>query len=95
MARYISLIRFTEQGSRQIRKTAQRAKAFARAAEKEGVKVEGQYWTVGAYDGVLILKADKAKKIIRCLADLVAHGDVTTQTLESFDADEMKAVLGA
>jgi len=95
MARYISLIRFTAQGVRQIRKSSQRAKAFARAAEKAGVTVEGQYWTVGAYDGALILKADNRKKIIRCLANLVALGDVTTETLESFDSDEMKGVLGA
>ena len=31
---------------------------FVAAAAKAGVKVELQYWTTGAYDGVLILSAD-------------------------------------
>src|SRR5262249_14778603 len=55
MARYLTLIRFTEQGAKTIKKSTARAADFRAAAEKVGVKVEAQYWTTGAYDGVLIL----------------------------------------
>lgn len=45
MPRYISLLRFTEQGAKNIKKSTARAAAFKKAAEKMGVKIEGQYWT--------------------------------------------------
>ena len=57
MPRYLSLIKFTEQGAKNLKQSAARAAAFRNAAEKAGVKIEGQYWTVGAYDGALILRA--------------------------------------
>ena len=60
MSRYISLIRFTEQGALALKQSTDRAAAFHKAAEKAGVKVEAQYWTVGAYDGVLILRDRKS-----------------------------------
>jgi uncharacterized protein with GYD domain len=77
MARYVTLIRFTEQGARGIKQSASRAGAFRKAAEKAGVTVEAQLWTVGACDGVLILRGDE--KVLRQLADLArqecAHRD--------------------
>ena len=94
MTRYLSLLRFTDQGGRAIKKSTTRAAAFRKAAEKAGVKVEAQYWTVGAYDGAIILSADDAKKVLRCLADLAAAGNVRTATLQAFDAEEFDAIVG-
>ena len=94
MSRYISLIRFTEQGARALNKSTARAAAFQIAAEKSGVKVEAQYWTVGAYDGVLILSADDEKKALRCLTELAASGNVRTETMPAFDANEFSAITG-
>ena len=94
MTMYISLIRFTEQGGRAIKKSTARAAAFRKAAEKAGVKVEAQYWTAGAYDGVLILSAEDEKKALRCLTDLVAAGNVRLKTMQAFDAEEFAAIVG-
>src|SRR6266545_6172947 len=66
MARYVTLIRFTDQGARAIRNSPARALAFKKAAEKTGISVEVQLWTVGACDGVLILSGDE-QKVLRCL----------------------------
>lgn len=93
MACYISLLKYTEKGSKGIMSTAARAKQFRAAAAKAGVKVVGQYWTLGDYDGVLIIEASKAEKALRCLAELTAAGNVTTHTLPAFSAGEIKSVL--
>lgn len=93
MARYVTLIRFTEQGARGIKQSASRAGAFRKAAEKAGVTVEAQLWTVGACDGVLILRGDE-EKVLRQLADLARLGNVRTETLQGFDAAEFKAITG-
>ncbi len=91
MARYVTLIRFTEQGSRDLGKSASRAAAFKSAAEKAGLSVEAQLWTAGACDGILIVSGDE-NKILRCLAQLVALGNVRTETMRAFDIGEFKAI---
>ena len=94
MPRYISLLRFTEQGARNIKKSTGRAHSFDRAAEKAGVKIEGQYWTVGAYDGVLIISADAEKKALHWLAELASDGNVRTETLQAFIDTEFDGIVG-
>jgi len=49
MARYISLISFTEQGAKSIKNSTRRAHAFALAAKKAGVSIESQYSTAGLH----------------------------------------------
>jgi len=93
MKRYISLFRFTEQGAKAIKQSTARAQAFAAAAAKAGVKVEGQYWTVGAYDGSLILSAEKESDALRLLVALAAAGNVTTETMPALTAPEFEAVV--
>jgi len=94
MPRYLSLIKFTEQGAKNLMQSTARAAAFRNAAEKSGVKIEGQYWTVGAYDGALILRADDEQKALRCLTELAAHGNVRTETMQAFIDTEFGAIVG-
>lgn len=94
MPRYISLLRFTEKGAKEIKKSINRAHAFDRAAEKVGVKVEGQYWTLGGYDGVLIINADDPVKALRLLAELSAQGNVRSDTMLAFSDQEFDRLAG-
>lgn len=94
MNRYVCLLRFTEKGAREIKNSTARADAFDKAAEKAGVRIEAQYWTLGSYDGVLILGADKGEKALHCLTELAAGGFVRTETLPAFDANEFEAIAG-
>ncbi|MBI3413917.1 MAG: GYD domain-containing protein [Verrucomicrobia bacterium] len=91
MARYVILIRFTEQGAQNMKKSPTRALAFRKAAEKAGVTVESQLWTTGACDGTLILSGD-GQKILRCVAQLASLGNVRTETMQAFDAAEFSAI---
>ena len=93
MARYVTLIRFTDQGARNMKKSPARALAFTKAARKSGLNVESQLWTLGSCDGVLILSGDE-KKILRCIAQLAALGNVRTETLQAFDAKAFKGIAG-
>jgi len=95
MTRYITLIKFTEQGAKNIKKSTARAHAFDKAAARAGVKIEGQYWTMGAYDGVLIISADNERKALHCLTELASSGNVTTETLPAFLDREFDAIVGS
>ena len=94
MPKYISLLKFTEQGAKAIKKSTGRAHDFNAAAAKAGVKVEAEYWTVGRFDGVLILSGPNEQSVLRVLADLAALGNVRTQTLQAFNDQEFDAIVG-
>lgn len=93
MARYIALLKFTEQGLKHIKKSTARAHQFDKLAAKSGVKVEGQFWTLGRYGGVLILSANSAEKVLHLLATLASLGNVRTETLQAFTDREFDAIL--
>jgi uncharacterized protein with GYD domain len=92
MVRYLALISFTEQGVKNMGATIQRAETFEKMAQKAGAAVKGLYWTVGAYDGALLLEAPDEPTAAALLAKLAASGNVRTQTLRAFDRTEMQAV---
>ena len=94
MARYVSLLRFTEQGAKNIKKSTSRAHSFDKLAARAGVKVEGQYWTMGKYDGVLILSAASEKQVLNMLSALTAMGNVRTATMQAFIDQEFDAIVG-
>jgi uncharacterized protein with GYD domain len=54
MCRCITLLKFTERGSSLIKESTSRAHAFDDLTAKSGVKVEGQFWTIGHFDGALM-----------------------------------------
>ena len=94
MARYIALLKFTEQGAKNIKKSTNRAHAFDKLAARAGVKVEGQYWTMGRFDGVLILSASDETKVLHLLTALAALGNVRTQTMQAFVDTEFTRIAG-
>jgi uncharacterized protein with GYD domain len=94
MPRYISLLRFTDKGAREIKNSTARAIEFKEAVEKAGVRVEAQYWMFGDYDGLLIISAPTAEAALRALTELTAAGNVRTETTRAFDATEFSQLAG-
>ncbi len=94
MATYIVLANFTDQGIRNVKDTLKRAEAFKEAAGKFGVTVKNMYWTLGWYDLVVTVGAPDDPSVTALGLALGAMGNVRTQTLRAFGADEMKEILG-
>jgi uncharacterized protein with GYD domain len=94
MATYIALLNFTEQGIREIKGTTKRADNFTKSAKKAGVTVRDIYWTVGGFDGVLILDAPDDATATAVLVGLGSAGNVRTQTLRAYNRQEMDGILG-
>ena len=94
MATYITTMHFTEQGIKSIRDTCDRAATFKATAKKMGVKVTGMYWTLGAFDGVIVCEAPDEETATAALLHLGSLGNLRTQTARAFDAAEMQKILG-
>lgn len=89
---YLSLLSYTDQGARNVQDSVPRAKAWREQVESAGVTVIAQLWTVGEYDGALLLQGDEGQ-ILRALAHLASLGNVRPHTLRALDAGEFTSLL--
>jgi uncharacterized protein with GYD domain len=94
MATYVVLVNFTDQGVRYIRQTTERAKGLVNAAANFGIKIKDIYWTMGTYDAVFTAEAADDETITAFAASMGALGNIRTQTMRAFSADEMNRILG-
>jgi len=93
MAKYVSLLQFTEQGIRNVKDTTKRAAAATAEGEKMGVKVTDSFWTMGAYDVVLLLDAPDDETVSAFAAKVGSLGNVKTHTMRAFGREEMEKIL--
>lgn len=92
MATYVTLATFTDQGIRTIKDSPDRLGAFRAMAEKLGVTIKSVHYTVGAYDIVTVIEgSDEA--VTSALLKLGSLGNVRTQTMRAYSAEEMKAII--
>ena len=59
-----------------------------------GVKVTGIYWTLGAFDGVIVCEAPDEATATAVLLHLGTLGNLRTQTARAYDIAEMQKILG-
>ena len=95
MATFIALLDYTDQGVQNLSESPQRADAFNEYAEKAGVQIVGQYWTIGSHDGVLILEAPSDEAAASVLLHLAASGSVRTTTLRAYEWAEAQELIGS
>ncbi len=93
MARYVSLIQFADQGIRNIKDTIKRGDAAIAEAEKMGMKSIEEYWTMGAYDAVVLFDAPDDETMTAFALKVSSLGNVKTQTLRAFRKEEMEGIL--
>lgn len=93
MATYILLVNFTDEGIRTVKQSPDRVKALDAEAKKLGLEIKERYWTVGAYDLVLIAEAPNDEAMAAMALSVGSRGHVRTQTLRAFSANEIGPIL--
>ena len=93
MAHYVMLLKFTDQGIRNVKDTTKRAAAAAEMAGKMGAKVTSTYWTMGQYDLVLTADAPDDETIAAVSIKLGSAGNVSVQSMRAFTASEVDGIL--
>ncbi len=92
MATYVALIQFTDQGIRNIKDTVKRGDSAIPEAEKMGIKIVEQFWTMGAYDAVVVDAPDD-ETISALMLENGSHGNVKSHTMRAFPRNEMEKIL--
>ncbi len=93
MPTYVMLAKFTDQGIRNIKESPKRAEAFRSMCDKVGVRVKDLYWTMGRYDIVVIVEAPDEVTMEAILYSVGSLGNVRTETLRAFTAQETAQAL--
>jgi uncharacterized protein with GYD domain len=90
---YVSLIQFTDQGIRNIKDTIKRGDAAMAEAQKLGMKITEEFWTMGAYDVVVMFDAPNDETMSAFMLKIGSLGNVKSQTLRAFRREEMENIL--
>jgi uncharacterized protein with GYD domain len=86
-------IRGVDQGIRNIKETVKRGDVAIVEAEKMGMKILEEFWTMGAYDGVVVFEAPDDETMSAFVLKIGALGNVKGQTLRAFRRSEMEEIL--
>jgi uncharacterized protein with GYD domain len=86
------LIRFTDQGIRNVKDTTRRADAARSEAERIGGKIT-IYWTFGKYDIIGILEAPNDEAAMEFGLKIGSLGNIRTTTLKAFTEEEIARVV--
>jgi uncharacterized protein with GYD domain len=89
---YVVLIKWTDQGIRNLKESPKRAEAARKLAESEGGKLT-LFYTMGRYDLVGIGEAKDDDTMNRVLLRIGTLGNVRTETLKAMtEADAAKMI---
>ena len=93
MPLYVTLYKFTQQGSANIKEFPQRIKEALEAAERRNIKVIGVWMTMGEYDLVAVGDAPDEETAAEHALSLARAGITTSQTMRAFTEDEFAALV--
>jgi len=92
MAKFVSLLNWTDQGARDAASTVERAEAAKALAAQMGGSLE-VYWTMGQYDIVAISDFPDDETAVAFLAKVTSLGNLHSSTMRAFTADEVNAIM--
>ncbi len=95
MAGYVLLFQYTDQGIRNVVDTIKRAAAAKEMASQFGIRIVEFLWTMGKYDGVIVVEAPSEEALAAFSATTSAVGHFKTQILRAFRTSEFDSVLAA
>jgi uncharacterized protein with GYD domain len=90
---YVTLMKFTDQGSKNVKGTVERTQQNRKLMEAAGGKMHSVFWTQGAYDLVALVEWQDEDAAMAFLLQLGMGGNVTTETLRAYDETEMQRIL--
>ena len=93
MPTYVLLISLTEQGVKSAKATVERAQYSQQLAQRMGGNLSTLYWTLGSYDIVGVAEMPDDESVTALAVAIVSQGNVRTETLRAFSADEMERIL--
>jgi uncharacterized protein with GYD domain len=93
MAVYVSLMKWTDQGRKDVASLPDRAETVAKRIEEAGGKVLGNYVVMGQYDQIAITEAPDDETVAKMAIMIAGRGNVVAETLRGFTMDEVRKLI--
>jgi uncharacterized protein with GYD domain len=93
MSIYIMLMNYTEQGIRNIKGSPKRADAARFLAKSCGAELKDLYRTMGEYDLIGVVEAEKDDAVARFALALGSIGNVRSISLKAFTEQEYRNIV--
>jgi uncharacterized protein with GYD domain len=93
MSIYLMLMNYTEQGIRNIKGSPNRADAARFLAKSCGAELKDLHLTMGEYDLIGIVEAEKDDAVARFALALGLIGNVRSTTLKAFTEQEYRNII--
>jgi len=93
MPTYITLMKFTEQGAKDLKGAPRRMESAIRAWELTGGKVLATYFVMGEYDYVAITDSPNDESAVTASLAVCAREHVKTATLRAFPLSEFTSLV--
>ena len=94
MPTYISLLKYTQQGIKDIKDSPGRIDAARKAIEAGGGKLLSYHVTMGQYDGVALLELPDDNMAAAFALGTGKLGNVSTETMRAFTEQEFAEIVG-
>jgi len=95
MPTYVSLVRYTDQGIRNIKESPARLDAAKKAAQSIKAEIKSFYLALGTYDIVVTVDAPDDEAAARFTLSLGSQGNVRTETLRVFTEPEFRKLIAS
>jgi uncharacterized protein with GYD domain len=95
MPTYITLMRWTSQGAKNIKDSPSRVDAARKAFQAVGVTLKDFYMVTGRFDMVIISEAPGDVTLAKATLSVASHGNVQTETLRAFSEKEYRGIIGS
>ena len=95
MLTYITLIKFSDEGVKNIKESPARLDRAREAVKAAGGEIKAFYLTIGQYDAVTINKAPSEEAYATTLLAIAAAGAIRTETLRAFTEEEYRKIIAA
>ncbi len=94
MAKYLLLLRFTQQGAQNIKDGPERLEAAKETLQGLGAELQDFYLTLGEYDAVVVVEAPDDKTLAKASLAISSLGNVRIETLRAFTEEEYGEIVG-
>jgi uncharacterized protein with GYD domain len=92
MATYITLVKLTDQGVKNVKQWPERIQEAMQVAAELGCRFDA-YMTMGPYDFVGVGEAPDDETMAKVNLSIASRGDVQTLTMRAFQGDEIHRIV--
>ena len=93
MATYVSLLKWTEQGIKNVKDTVKRVRDAEEAVKKAGGRIVTVLYTQGKYDLIAIYEWPDDETANAWFLTLAKTGNVKSTTTRAYTPDEMERII--